>query len=124
MIDNKDKTPLESNTLILQKLNINSEIIKEYYKKIFLFKPITLEIKEFNPLIQPYFSVPCLLTSLIIARYYRKKYFLVKAGTIRLFSISLNYAILYYLLRNGIELYNHLNSAENLEAELESNKIE
>ena len=124
MTDHKHKTPFESNTLILQKLNINSQIIKEYYSKIFLFKPITLELKEFNPLIQPYFSVPCLLTSLIIARYYRKKYFLIKAGTIRLFSISLNYAILYYLFRNGIELYNHLNSAENLQAGLESNKIE
>ena len=75
MTDHKDKTPFESNTLILQKLNINSQIIKEYYSKIFLFKPITLELKEFNPLIQPYFSVPCLLTSLIIARYYRKKTF-------------------------------------------------
>lgn len=122
MTDQKIITPLENNTLTQNTITQYTHAFKIYLNKIYQFKPISLQLKELNPLLQPNLSVPCLLLSLIVGRYYRQKYFLIKASTIRLFSVGLNYSIYYYLLTNGIELFNHLNSKEEAPVSLDSNQ--
>jgi hypothetical protein len=121
MTDQNKLTPIEQNSQISSTISYNKQILIDYFNRITNFKPRTLLIKEFSPLLQPELSVPCLIGSLIIGRYYRQRYFLIKASTIRIFSVGLNYAILYYLVINGIELYNHLQKNDHIKTE--SNNI-
>ena len=122
MTDQNRPTPLEINSKTSSIFSFDKKKLHDYYNELLNFKPRTLLIKEFNPLLHPELSVPCLLGSLIIGRLYRQKYFLIKASTIRIFSVVLNYSIFYYLLINGFELYHHLLNNDSI-ITTESNKI-
>ena len=121
MTDHNKLTPIQKNYQVSSTISYNKQILLNYFNRITNFKLRTLQINEFSPLLQPELSVPCLIGSLILARFYRRRYFLIKASTIRIFSVGLNYTILYYLVINGIELSDHL--LENNQNKTESNNI-
>jgi hypothetical protein len=78
------------------------------YKNMILnFKPVTVELHEFNPLVNPKVSVPCLVLSMMSVGFYRIKYLLVKAKIIRISSLFLNYSLMYYLATNAVSFYEH-----------------
>lgn len=91
---------------------LSSIDIKIYMKIISTFKPRTVGIDEFNPLVNTTLSIPCLTLSLLSISLYRVKYLLAKSKILRISSFMLNYAILYYLAVNGKNFYEHIQKFE------------
>ncbi len=74
---------------------------------IFNFSPRSIQFCELNPIYNPKISATAILISLFLDKYYRHRYFLIRAETLRLFSLGVNYFTLYYMIVNSIRFYEY-----------------
>jgi len=64
------------------------------------YRPISVGLDQINPFINPKVSIPSMIFSILSVSYYKKRYFLINAPSMIIFSGILNYSIMYYLLIN------------------------
>ena len=124
----KIETPLVNNIKNEENIKNNSEYFKieainainksklmfhQYFLFISSFQLNTLTLNDYNPINNISLSISCFIYSFLLNRYYNKKYFLVKAKTLKAFSFFFNYFLAYYLFVNGEKFYYHFINSKN-----------
>jgi len=83
-------------------LNEKLELLKKWN-----FKNLT--IYDLNPINFPIVTMSTLIITILLSRYHYNRYLLIKNRNVRLFSMFVNYSIVYFVAFNLNSIYNHVN---------------